>query len=733
MFNKKFPFFYQRDKMDCGPVCLKMLCKYYGKEYSLEYLRAICHLDKSGVSLGKLKDATDILGFNSLNARLNTVELLKVFKSPCILHWNHDHFVILIKISNNGEKFIIADPGHGKLKISKKTFTDNWLNGKDKKGVAFFIAPEEEFFQNKSDRNESKVSWKFIFDYAKDYKKHLIQLTLAVLFGNLISLLFPFLTQILVDEGVVGLNVNIVAMVIIAQIALFIGEMVIELIRSWLLLFVSTRISISIVSDFLLKIMKLPIRFYDTKSTGDINQRIQDHERIEDFLTGSSINAIFSISNILLLSLVLFFYSLKVFTIFIVISTISVFWILIFLKKRRYYDYSKFQLLKDSQDVIFELISGMQEIKLNTCEDLKKTQWEGVQINLFELHAKILNLEQYQRIGFKFINYTKNLVITYIAAVEVIDGNITLGMLLSISYIIGQANSPLDQLVPFFKSLQDTKISLERLNEIHNLKSEQESQSNSVNQGLSLEGDIQFIDVSFRYGGPRSPSVLNDINLRIPKGKITAIVGTSGSGKTTLLKLLLKFYVPTTGKILLDQNDFVVLDPEKWREKCGIVMQSGYIFSDTIENNIKMGADNNPKGLTIQQAVRVANIHKFVENLPLKYQTKLGNEGGGISMGQQQRILIARAVYKQPSYIFFDEATSALDSKNEKIIIENLNEYFKGKTVVVIAHRLSTVKHADQIVVLDSGRITEIGSHEELVQNKGDYYNLIKNQLELGN
>jgi len=717
--------------MDCGPVCLKMISKYYGKDYSLNFFRKICHLDKEGVSIGKLTDACEVLGLETMRLRISLNELNELCHPPCILHWNHDHFVVLIEIKKASKEYIIADPGHGIIKISRKDFIKSWVNGSDDKGIAFLLAPTDAFYKSNLDETPKKSNWEYVLSYIKKYKKHLIQLSLGVFFGNLLSLCFPFLTQILVDEGVVGKNLSIIILVILSQFVLYIGEMMIELIRGWLLLHVSTRVSISIVSDFLMKIMHLPIKFFDTKSTGDITQRIQDHERIEDFLTGSSINAIFSISNILLLSLVILIYSSTIFIIFIILSLVSISWIFLFLKKRKFYDYVKFQHLKESQDVIFELINGMQEIKLNACEDSKKDQWEKVQVDLFNLHSKTLKLEQFQNVGFKFINHVKNLLITYVASVEVVSGDMSLGMLLSVSYIIGQASAPLNQLIPFFRSLQDTRISLDRLNEIHSLKNEQKPQCQ--NSKKYIKGELKIENLSFRYGGPRSPLILNNINMIIPEGKITAIVGTSGSGKTTLLKLLLRFYEPTAGKIFLNGNDFSEINQEDWRKESGIVMQSGFIFSDTIENNIAMGTQKNEKPNKIEYAANIANIKDFIEATPLRYKTKLGNSGGGISMGQQQRILIARAVYKDPKYIFFDEATSALDANNERVIIENLNQFFKGKTVLIIAHRLSTVKHADQIVVLENGCITETGNHDELVKNKGDYYNLVKNQLELGN
>ncbi|MDP1972566.1 MAG: ATP-binding cassette domain-containing protein, partial [Sediminibacterium sp.] len=518
-----------------------------------------------------------------------------------------------------------------------------------------------------------------------------------------------------------------------------IGTTAIEAIRSWLLLHMSTRINISIISDFLIKLMKLPIRFFDTKMVGDITQRINDHNRIEQFLTGTSLPTLFSLVNLLVFSFVLCFYSIPIFLVFLIGSTLSVGWMIFFLKKRKELDYARFQRMSDNQNNLFEIITGMQEIKMNDSETMHRWGWERIQAKLFKISVKGLSLAQYQNIGSSFFTQLKNILISFLSAKEVINGNISLGMMLSISYITGQMNGPIGQLFNFFQSAQDAKLSIDRLSELYSMDDEEkenEFMPTDELELLSLENDnrstgVILQNVSFQYGGSDSPLVLDNISLLIPIGKVTAIVGSSGSGKTTLMKLLLKFYEPTKGSIYLGKTPLNQISAKWWRRQCGAVMSDGYIFSDSISKNISVQDDiDKPKLLS---AVRAANIESFIEELPLGFSTKIGNTGNGISSGQRQRILIARAIYKDPKFLFLDEATSTLDANNEKTIIENLAGFSAGKTVVVIAHRLSTVKHADQIIVMEEGRIVEMGNHHDLSSSKGKYYDLVKNQLELGN
>tara|TARA_R110002020_G_scaffold279150_2_gene494829 strand:- start:297915 stop:299927 length:2013 start_codon:yes stop_codon:yes gene_type:complete len=665
-----------------------------------------------------------------LCVKLNLIAI-KEAVLPCILHWNKNHYVILYKIKN--DTYYISDPAHGLLKYTKKEFLKHWIGQNShentKEGVLLLIEPTAKFYDTNFDKEEKPLGFSFLAKYLFKYKSFLWQLVIGLIAASLLQLIFPFLTQNIVDVGIKNQDIHFIYLILFAQIALFIGRTAIEVIRSWILLHLSTRINISLVSDFFIKLMNLPIAFFDTRMTGDILQRINDHKRIERILTTSSLSVLFSMVNLIVFSLVLMYYNVTLFLIFLAGSFLYFLWIVIFLKKRKDLDYKRFSQVSQEQSKVIELINGMQEIKLHNAEKQKRWSWEFLQARLFKISIEGLALEQYQSVGSAFINEFKNILITVLSAKLVIDGEITLGMMLAISYIVGQLNSPIAQLIKFIREVQDAKISLDRLSEIHNKKDEEKTGEQKITD-ISKDSDILLEKVSFRYIGS-DQLVLKELDLIIPANKITAIVGTSGSGKTTLMKLLLKFYEPNKGQIKLGNHDLQHISQKVWRNQSGVVMQEGYIFSDTIANNIAVGEDYVDKQKLVH-AVDVANIKDFIETLPLSYNTKIGMEGVGLSTGQKQRLLIARAVYKNPDFLFFDEATSALDANNEKVIMEKLNIFFKDKTVVVIAHRLSTVKNADQIVVLEQGKIVEIGNHTTLVKQKGNYYNLIKNQLELG-
>jgi ATP-binding cassette, subfamily B, bacterial len=748
-----FTTYIQHDAMDCGPTCLRMVAKHYGKNFSLEYLRTLSYITREGVSLLGISEAAEKLGFKTLSAEISFDQLDEEAPLPCIIHWNQNHFVVVppqnYNANNPDAKILVADPAHGLVKVDRETFMKCWISTAHNTGIALMLEATPLFYEQEEDKNKNK-GFSFLLQYLRPYKKFVFQLALGMLLGSLLSLIFPFLTQSLVDYGVNHQNMEFITLILISQLAVFVGSTAVEMIRSWILLHMNSRVNISIISDFLIKLMKLPIRFFDTKMIGDITQRIQDHNRIEHFLTTSTLNTLFSFVSLLVFSVVLGIYSLPILGVFLLGSALSVGWILVFLKKRKELDYKRFQQLSANQSNLYELITGMQEIKLNNCETTKRWQWERIQAKLFKISVKGLSLEQYQQTGTVFFNQLKNIFISYIAARQVVQGDngMTLGMMLSISYIIGQMNGPIDQLLNFFRSAQDAKISLERLSEIHNREDEEkiavqdssfvESSTFETTNGLTVPhlhgvqvGDLILQNVSFQYAGPSSPMVLKDINLTIPKGTVTAIVGSSGSGKTTLMKLLLQFYEPVVGKINVGPTELSAISPRWWRSQCGVVMQEGFIFSDTIAKNIAV-SDERIIEQKLLHAVKVANIESFIKELPLGYTTKIGNSGNGISTGQKQRMLIARAVYKNPQYLFFDEATSALDANNEKVIMENLDQFFEGKTVVVIAHRLSTVKNADQIIVLEHGKVVETGNHHSLTQQKGKYYELVKNQLELG-
>lgn len=732
MALKKFPFYKQPDAKDCGPTCLRIIAKHYNKSIPLQQIRTLSETTREGSGLLGLSNAAEHLGFRTLGVKIDFDTLVAEAPLPCIVHWNKNHYVVVYAIDKTN-KVYVSDPSYGLITYTKEEFIKHWIgenaNEQTEEGIALILETSPSFYKNEFDEEEKKTSFAFLSRYLIKYKSLVIQLAVGLLAGSLLSLIFPFLTQSIVDVGIQNQDINFIYLILLAQVMLFMGKMGIDIIRSWILLHLSTRINISIISDFFIKLMRLPISFFDTRMTGDIMQRINDHHRIEQLLTSSSLNTLFSMVNLVIFSIVLLVYDYRLFVVYLVGAILYIAWISFFLKKRKELDYKMFSQVSQEQSMVIELINGMQEIKMHNAEKQKRWGWEFLQVKLFKIKIKALSLEQWQSVGGGFINQIKDILVSFLAAKLVLDGNLTLGMMLSVQYIIGQLNSPLLQLIDFIKETQDAKIALERLGEIHDKTDEELIEGQYATE--IPQKDIVLNNLSFRYLGSDN-LVFKDLNLIIPYQKTTAIVGASGSGKTTLLKLLTKFYEPEKGDVKIGSTDLKNISPGYWRSQCGVVMQESYVFNDTIANNIAIGEDVIDKQ-KLKKAVEIANVKDFIEDLPLSYNTKIGNEGIGVSGGQKQRLFIARAVYKSPDYIFFDEATSALDANNEKVIIENLAQFFKGKTAIVIAHRLSTVKHADKIIVLDKGCVVEEGNHNELVAKKGEYYRLIKNQLELGN
>jgi ATP-binding cassette, subfamily B, bacterial len=726
-----FPFVKQPDAMDCGPACLKMVAGFYKKNFSLESLRKRCYITREGVSFLGLSEAADSLGFRTLGVRIPFELLTENVPLPCIVHWRQKHFIVIYKIKN--DKIWAADPGIGLVKYSREEFIRNWastLSEGKPAGLVLIIEPTPALF-NKESEYENSEGFRFLFKYFRLYRKYFIQLVLGLLLGSCIQLIIPFLTQSIIDIGLNNNDIGFIYLILFAQLALVIGRMSVEFIRGWLLLHIGSRVNVAVISGFLHKLMSLPVSFFDTKLTGDILQRIEDNNRIEEFLTSASLAILFSFFNLIIFGIVLAIFSVKVLLLFIAGSILYVVWVSLFMKSRARLDHQRFKQMSMSGNKLINIVNGMQEIKLTQSELSTRWDWEKLQTNLFALKVKGLSILQYQSAGATFINEVTNILITVTSAAAVLKGEMTLGMMLAVQFIIGQLNVPLSQIIGFFRLSQDAKMSLDRLAEIHGLDEEEPNPEMKIRK-LPDKKDIYINNLSYQYEGPRSPYALRDVDLVIEENKITAIVGTSGSGKTTLLKMILGFYQPVNGEILIGDSRLSNLSLKIWRQKTGAVMQDGFLFPDTIASNIAPGSEEiNEEQLV--KAADIANIRGFIESLPLGYNTKIGASGHGLSEGQKQRLLIARVIYKNPDIILFDEATNSLDANNEKVIVENLSEFFEGKTVVVVAHRLSTVKNADKIVVLDNGRIAETGTHESLIADRGAYYNLVKNQLELGN
>lgn len=725
-----FPFYRQLNTMDCGPTCLRMIARYYGRHFNTDSIRQKTGLGKQGVSLLGISETAEKMGFRTRGVQIG-FDKLKSVPMPAILHWNHNHFVVLVDIKRKSVK--IADPGRGIISYPVKEFERKWTTNKSENqqwtGTALLLEPTPDFYESGSER-EHGLKWSFIMQYLKGSRWPLIQVCFALLMGMLLQLIMPFLTQSIVDNGINAGNMQYITLVLFAQLMLTFSSTVIGFVRSRLQMAISGTINISILSDFWIKLTRLPLSYYDSRHTGDTLQRISDNNKIQSFLTGQTLGTLFSMLNFVIYAFILIMYDVHLFLLFAIGNVLYFGWIKIFMRFRRNINHEVFALSAKEKSATLELVQGMQEIRLNNAEQFKRWGWESLQVQLFKLNFKSLNYSQWQSAGALLITQAKDIFISFTVARLVVEGQLTFGAMLSIQYIIGQLSGPVSQFIELAQGIQDVKISMERLNEIHELEDEEPVDQTFIDR-LPEDKTILINQLSFTYPGVGNELVLENIDLTIPGGKVTALVGDSGSGKTTILKLLLKIYSQYTGELKVGGNNLRFISPVYWRRNCGAVLQDSYVFNDTIARNIAVGDEHIDENRLIMSC-KMANILSFIETLPNGFNTRIGADGVGVSQGQRQRLFIARAVYKNPEYLFFDEATNALDANNEKVIVGNLHEFFEGKTVLVVAHRLSTVKNADKIVVLRHGKVVEEGTHVSLTAQKGYYYELVKNQLELG-
>lgn len=749
-----FPFYHQLGLKDCGPACIKMIAQYFGRSYNIDYLREKSHIIKTGVSMLGISEAAEAIGFKTIGVKIDVEKLKEVAQShPAILHWDKNHFVVLYDYKRKWfgkNKFYIADPAKELLKLTEEELVVHWAVASDigrnlnaeatsianprtsnpRQGYALVLEPTHDFFSRElNDGVQTQLGINYLLHYFKPYKSYFVQLSMGMLLSSIITLASPMLTQAMIDKGVNMHNQSMVKLVLLAQLAVFVGSILIQFIQTKILMHLGTRINVGMVSDFFYKLFNLSIPFFDSHVTGDLMQRIGDHKRVESLLTVSSLGTVFSLLNMSILVVLLGGYHPGILLIFSIGAVLGFIWTYLFLAWRKKVDYKMFHLGSKENSKVIEMLEGIQEIKINNSAKQHRWQWEEIQASLYKQKIINLNVGQFQSIGGSMLGQATSILISFTSATAVINGDLSLGGMFAINMIIGQLNAPIQQLYGLVNSLQQAKIGMDRIGDVVLQKEETDTSLHLLND-IPGQEPIIIENVSFLYGSERLSPVLDDISFTIPAGKVTAIVGASGSGKTTLLKLLMKFYEPKKGNIYLGSTHFKSLHHGHWRDKCGVVMQDGKLFNTTIAENIAAGLPIEMSDII--QAGKIANIDDFITTLPNGYLTEIGNDGTQVSMGQRQRILLARAVYKKPSYLLLDEATSSLDANNERKIMDNLNAFFTGRTVIVIAHRLSTVQHADQIIVMENGKIMETGNHQTLTSAKGKYYELVKNQLELG-
>ena len=727
MLFRRFPVEYQMDSQDCGPASLKIIAKHFGKFYSLQFMRDRCGITKEGVSLLDLSIGAESIGLRTLAIKCTTNDVVNSIPFPAILFWKNSHFVV---VYHSDKKHIwVSDPAKGRIKYSHEEFKQGWYQKGEKRGVLLAVEPTAEFKDSKAEREQKKNSFSSILKYFFPYKHNFGLIFIIMLVVTALQGMLPFISKAVIDVGIRTSDVKFIHMVLIGNISILLSVMIFNVLRDWILLHITARVNIALISDYLIKLMKLPVTFFENKLMGDILQRAQDHERIRSFIMNNSLALIFSTFTFVIFSIILLIYNAIIFYIFLAGSILYVCWVLLFLSIRKKLDWEYFELLSRNQSYWVETVSAIQDIKIYNYEKYRRWKWEEIQARLYHVNKRVLAITNAQNLGAQFIESIKNMGIVFFCAMAVIKGDITFGVMISTQFIIGMLNGPLVQFINFVVGVQYAKISFLRINEIRQLEDEEELLSIGNTSILPEKKTIRLENIHFQYT-QNSPLVLRNIYLQIPEDKITAIVGGSGSGKSTLLKLLVRLYKPSYGEIKMDTMNVNAINLHQWRNLCGVVMQDGKMFSDTILNNIVLDADRIDYDW-LREVCRIAQIEDEINAMPKGFETIVGETGRGLSGGQKQRLLIARALYKNPKFLFLDEATNALDSINERKIVDALNNAFQQRTVVVIAHRLSTIRNADQIVVLDKGFIVEAGNHKTLMEKKGHYFELVSSQMQI--
>ena len=723
---------FQTDSMDCGAACLCMIARHYGKKYSMRFFRENAHISREGISMLGLSMAAEKVGFRTLSAKITVEQLAEQIALPCILHWDGRHYVVCHRVSGKGSDrvFHICDPAIGKIRVRGDELRSHWLSGhlgEEEVGLAMQLEPAPDFREKQPEDPADGFGLLFFSRYILPHKWQLAGLLFGALVVMTMGYFLPFISQSVVDIGILGRNMDFIVLMMAMQLMISFSQTTVMFMQGWVSLHVNTVINVRLISDYLGKLARMPLPFFEVRTLGDILQRIGDHDRIKSFLMNDLTDIVFATVTFVTFSVVLGIYNWRILAIFLLGNTAYALWVVSFMHYRRELDNRVFQQSATLQNNMVQFIRGMQEIKLNNLEERKCREWESLQAGLYRLGRRGLMIGQVQQAGLLVFSTTTGIAISYMTARRVVDGEMTLGMMTSLSFILGQVSGPIGSFIGFIQRYQDARISLERLGDIHARKEGGMDEGTGRN-GMPTGKDIRFRNVSFSYNGMDRDMVLKDISFTIPQGHVTAIVGRSGCGKTTLMKLMQGFYQPVHGTVEVGGTPLPDISLREWRTHLGAVMQDGYIFSDSIAGNVAV--DEDADMARVEDALEAVNMKGFVHSLPNGTDTKIGEDGLQLSQGQRQRILLARVIYKRPEYIFLDEATNSLDTKNENDIMAYIKKNLKGHTVIIVAHRLSTIRDADSIVVLENGRVAEQGVHSQLLCNKGIYYQLVQAQLD---